>query len=80
MESCGGLHEIINGKPKGFKWYEDVYDLSPKVVMGERVMVEFFTLSEFIQKAVYRHEDVYKGQVFESSRKVVASGGAGYVL
>jgi hypothetical protein len=74
------LHEIIDSKPKGFKWYEDVEDLSPKVVMGEKVTVEFFTLSEFIGEAVYRHEDVYEGEMLESSRRVIASGGMGYVL
>ena len=48
--------------------------------MGEKVTVEFFTLSEFIGRAVYRHEDVYRGEMFETSRRVIASGGAGYIL
>ena len=74
------LHDIIDSKPEGFEWHEDVDDLSPKVVMGEKVKVEFFTLSEFLGRAVYRHEDVYEGEMFESSVRVIASGEGGYVL
>jgi len=74
------LHDIIDSKPEDVEWHEDVDDFSPKVVMGEKVKVEFFTLSEFLGRAVYRHEDVYEGEVFESDVSVVASGEGGYVL
>lgn len=74
------LHEIIDSKPPDLEWHEDVEDLSPKVVRGEKVKVEFFTLSEFLGRAVYKHEDVYEGEMFESDVSVVASGEGGYVL
>jgi len=74
------LHEIIDTKPPDLEWYEDVEDLSPKVVMGEKVRVEFYTLSEFIVRAVCKHEDVYEGEMFESSMRVIASGERGYLL
>lgn len=72
------LHRIIGRKPKGFEWFEEVRDLSPKVIMGTKIIVEFYTVSKFIEKAVYRHEDVY--DVFRSREKIVASGGGGYIL
>lgn len=74
------LHDIIDRKPSGFEWYEDVEDLSPKVFMSKKVKVEFFTLTEFITRSVYRHEDVYEGEMFESSEREIASGGPGYIL
>jgi len=74
------LHDIIDTKLHDLEWHEDVEDLSPKVIMGEKVKVEFFTLSEFLGRAVYRHEDVHKGEMFESDVSVVASGEGGYVL
>lgn len=30
-------------------------------------------------RAIYRHEDVYEGEIFESSARVIASGEGGYV-
>ncbi len=74
-----GLHEIIDRKPEGFTWYKKM-DLRPKVIMGEKVRVEFFTLCEFIERAVYRHEDVFEGYVFDSRREMIATGGRGCVL
>ncbi len=76
-----GLHEIIDYEPEGFEWHEKVdLDLQPKVIMGEKIKVEFFTLCEFIERAVYRHEDIFEGYVFDSRRELIATGGRGYVL
>ncbi|MEM2085855.1 MAG: hypothetical protein QXF06_00420 [Archaeoglobaceae archaeon] len=52
--------------------------MQSKVVMGTEVILEFYTVSEFIEKAVYMHEDIY--DVFRSKEKIVASGGRGYIL
>ncbi|MDI9645701.1 MAG: hypothetical protein QFX40_03300 [Archaeoglobales archaeon] len=72
------MHRIIGRKPKGFEWFEEVRNQSPKVLVGTKIIMEFYTVSEFIEKVVYRHEDIY--DVFRSKEKIVASGGRGYIL
>lgn len=73
-----GHHIIIDRKPADFEWHEEVVDLRPKVYMGNVVIVEFYTLSRFVEEAVYRHLDIY--DFFRTETEVVASGGPGYIV
>ena len=75
-------HEIVGRRRKEWRdleWFEDVKDLRPRVIMGEKVTVEFYTYSKYISKAVYRHVDVYSGYRFESKQDIVAQREWGFI-
>lgn len=75
-------HEIVGRRRKewrDFEWFEDVRDLRPRVVMGEKVTVEFYTYSEYVSRAVYRFRDTYHRYRFESEWDAVAQGAGGFI-
>lgn len=55
MEKSGAITKLwAREKEWGdFEWFEDVRDLRPRVIMDEKVSVEFYTYSEYISRAVY---------------------------
>ncbi len=66
-----GLEEIVEEVGETFEWFEEV-DLTPKVIMKEKVEVEFFTL-HVLERKVFRNRDVYiRDYHFFSEKEVVA--------
>ncbi|AGK61587.1 hypothetical protein Asulf_01611 [Archaeoglobus sulfaticallidus PM70-1] len=77
-----GLHEIVDENSidvDDYEWLVDVEDLKPKVIFGETVKVEFFTLVGVVRWRIFRHLDLYSGYRFKTETEIVAVGGEGFI-
>ena len=77
-------HEIVGGRRKSwdeFEWLQKIRNFRPRVISSESTVVEFFTYSEHMVRAVWLNRDRYlSGYVFESEAEIIARGGAGYIV
>jgi len=69
---CWGLHEITE---KSDLWDGD---LKPRVVLGEKKIVEFYTICGLYRWRVFRHRDAFRDYRIEPSVSLIAEGGRGY--
>ena len=71
-------------RPAGhWKWHEHPPEDWRPIVRGAEAtptMVEFYTHSELYRECIYRHRDTFReGYNFETARKIIAEGGAGFI-
>ncbi|MBO8182605.1 MAG: hypothetical protein H0Z28_07410 [Archaeoglobus sp.] len=72
-----GLHEIIERIERTDLW--EAEDLRPKVILGERAIVEFYTLCGLYRWRIFKHRDVFIGYRIRPSVTLIAEGEKGYV-
>lgn len=75
-----GLHEIIERADllEGTELWE-AEDLRPKVTLGERTIVEYYTLCGLYRWRIFKHKDLFTDYRIIPQVMLMAEGGKGYV-